>query len=121
MTEEMIPLIYAASEGPLSTAQAKLAFDILFEGKATPSQVGGFLMGMRARGESVSEYSAAAEAMRSRCIPVDAPSGSIDIVGTGGDGVGTLNISTAAAFAVAGAGVTVAKHGNRNLSSKNFK
>jgi len=73
---------------------------------------------MRARGESVSEYSAAAEAMRSRCIPVDAPSGSIDIVGTGGDGVGTLNISTAAAFAVAGAGVTVAKHGNRNLSSK---
>jgi anthranilate phosphoribosyltransferase len=80
--------------------------------------VGGFLMAMRARGESVSEYSAAAEAMRSRCIPVDAPSGSIDIVGTGGDGVGTLNISTAAAFAVAGAGVTVAKHGNRNLSSK---
>ena len=112
------PLIYAASEGPLSTAQAKLEFDILFEGKATPSQVGGFLMAMRARGESVSEYSAAAEAMRSRCIPVDAPSGSIDIVGTGGDGVGTLNISTAAAFAVAGAGVTVAKHGNRNLSSK---
>ena len=118
MTEEMKPLIYAASEGPLSTAQAKLAFDILFEGKATPAQVGGFLMAMRARGESVSEYSAAAEAMRSRCIPVDAPSGSIDIVGTGGDGVGTLNISTAAAFAVAGAGVTVAKHGNRNLSSK---
>ena len=75
-------------------------------------------MAMRARGESVSEYSAAAEAMRSRCIPVDAPSGSIDIVGTGGDGVGTLNISTAAAFAAAGAGVTVAKHGNRNLSSK---
>ena len=107
MTEEMKPLIYAASEGPLSTAQAKLAFDILFEGKATPSQVGGFLMAMRARGESVSEYSAAAEAMRSRCIPVDAPSGSIDIVGTGGDGVGTLNISTAAAFTVAGAGVTV--------------
>jgi len=118
MTEEMKPLIYAASEGPLSTAQAKLAFDILFEGKATPSQIGGLLMAMRARGESVSEYSAAAEAMRSRCISVNAPSGSIDIVGTGGDGIGTLNISTASAFVVAGAGVNVAKHGNKNLSSK---
>ena len=118
MTDEMKPLIYAASEGPLSTAQAKLAFDILFEGKASPSQVGGLLMAMRARGESVSEYSAAAQAMRSRCISVNAPPGSIDIVGTGGDGIGTLNISTAAAFVVAGAGVNVAKHGNKNLSSK---
>ena len=118
MTEEMKPLIYAASEGPLSTAQAKLAFDILFEGKAAPSQVGGLLMAMRARGESVSEYSAAAAAMRSRCISVKAPLGSIDIVGTGGDGVGTLNISTASAFVVAGAGINVAKHGNKNLSSK---
>ena len=75
-------------------------------------------MAMRARGESVSEYSAAAEAMRSRCISVNAPPGSIDIVGTGGDGIGTLNISTASAFVVAGAGVNVAKHGNKNLSSK---
>ena len=75
-------------------------------------------MAMRARGESVSEYAAAAAAMRARCLPVRAPEGAIDIVGTGGDGMGTLNISTAAAFVVAGAGVPVAKHGNRNLSSK---
>jgi len=74
-------------------------------------------MAMRARGESVSEYAAAAAVMRSKCIPVKAPDGAIDIVGTGGDGKGTLNISTATAFVVAGAGVPVAKHGNKNLSS----
>lgn len=113
----MKPLIYAASEGPLSRAQAEMAFDALFEGTATPSQIGGLLMAMRARGESVAEYAAAASAMRARCVPVNAPEGAMDIVGTGGDGKGTLNISTATAFVVAGAGVPVAKHGNRNLSS----
>ncbi len=118
MTDAMKPLIYAASEGPLSRAQANQAFEILFSGQATPAQVGGFLMAMRARGESVAEYAAAAAAMRAKCIPVAAPEGAMDIVGTGGDGLGTLNISTATAFVVAGAGVPVAKHGNRNLSSK---
>lgn len=113
----MKPLIYAASEGPLSRAQAEMAFDALFEGTATPSQIGGLLMAMRARGESVAEYAAAASAVRARCVPVNAPEGAMDIVGTGGDGKGTLNISTATAFVVAGAGVPVAKHGNRNLSS----
>ncbi len=113
----MKPLIYAASEGPLSRAQAEMAFNALFEGAATPSQIGGLLMAMRARGESVAEYAAAASAMRARCVPVKAPDGAMDIVGTGGDGKGTLNISTATAFVVAGAGVPVAKHGNRNLSS----
>jgi anthranilate phosphoribosyltransferase len=73
---------------------------------------------MRTRGESVEEYSAAASVMRSKCHKVRAPKGAMDIVGTGGDGKGTLNISTATAFVVAGAGVPVAKHGNRNLSSK---
>jgi anthranilate phosphoribosyltransferase len=118
MSDKMKPLIFAASEGPLSRAQANLAFELLFEGLATPAQIGGFLMAMRARGESVAEYAAAAAAMRAKCIPVKAPEGAMDIVGTGGDGLGTLNISTATAFVVAGAGVVVAKHGNRNLSSK---
>ncbi len=118
MSDAMKPLIYAASEGPLSRSQAEEAFELLFEGQATASQIGGLLMAMRARGESVAEYSAAAAVMRSKCVPVSAPSDAMDIVGTGGDGVGTLNISTATAFVVAGAGVPVAKHGNRNLSSK---
>ncbi len=114
----MKPLIYAATEGPLSRAQAEAAFEELFEGRATPAQIGALLAAMRARGESVSEYSAAAAVMRAKCAKVNAPVDAMDIVGTGGDGMGTLNISTATAFVVAGAGVTVAKHGNRNLSSK---
>ena len=118
MTDAMKPLIYAASEGPLSRSQAEEAFHILFEGQATQAQMGGFLMAMRARGEAVSEYTAAAQVMREKCLAVQAPKGAMDIVGTGGDGMGTLNISTATAFVVAGAGVPVAKHGNRNLSSK---
>lgn len=118
MSDAMKPLIYAASEGPLSRAQAEAAFEELFAGTATPAQIGGLLMAMRARGESVAEYAAAAQVMRDNCIPVKAPAGAMDIVGTGGDGMGTLNISTATAFVVAGAGVPVAKHGNRNLSSK---
>ena len=118
MSDAMKPLIYAASEGPLSRSQAEHAFEILFDGEATPAQIGGFLMALRARGEAVSEYAAAAAVMRAKCTPVKAPDGAIDIVGTGGDGMGTLNISTATAFVVAGAGVPVAKHGNRNLSSK---
>ena len=118
MSDAMKPLIYAASEGPLSRSQAEQAFEILFDGEATPAQIGGFLMALRARGEAVSEYAAAAAVMRAKCTPVKAPDGAIDIVGTGGDGMGTLNISTATAFVVAGAGVPVAKHGNRNLSSK---
>lgn len=118
MSDTMKPLIYAASEGPLSRAQATEAFEYLFEGAATPAQMAGLLMAMRARGESVAEYAAAAAVMLDKCVAVTAPEGAMDIVGTGGDGMGTLNISTATAFVVAGAGVPVAKHGNRNLSSK---
>ena len=118
MSDAMKPLIFAASEGPLSRAQAEAAFELLFNGEATPSQMGGLLMALRARGEAVSEYTAAAAVMRAHCAAVKAPEGAMDIVGTGGDGMGTLNISTATAFVVAGAGVPVAKHGNRNLSSK---
>ena len=112
------PLIAAAVDHPLSREQAEAAFAILFEGNATPAQMGGFLMTLRTRGETVDEYAAAAAVMRAKCVKVRAPAGAMDIVGTGGDGKGTLNISTAAGFVVAGAGVPVAKHGNRNLSSK---
>ena len=118
MSDALKPLIHAAAEGPLTRAQAETAFQILFDGEATPSQIGGFLMALRTRGETVDEYAAAAAVMRAKCHAVKAPAGAMDIVGTGGDGKGTLNISTATAFVVAGAGVTVAKHGNRNLSSK---
>ncbi|MFT6674727.1 MAG: anthranilate phosphoribosyltransferase [Sulfitobacter sp.] len=118
MSDALKPLIDAAANGPLTRAQASDAFEILFDGEATPSQIGGFLMALRTRGETVDEYAAAASVMRAKCHAVTAPEGAMDIVGTGGDGKGTLNISTATAFVVAGAGVTVAKHGNRNLSSK---
>ncbi|MEM8578920.1 MAG: anthranilate phosphoribosyltransferase [Pseudomonadota bacterium] len=118
MSDALKPLIDAAAQGPLSREQAEAAFQILFDGEATPSQIGGLLMALRTRGESVDEYAAAAAVMRAKCNRVTAPEGAIDIVGTGGDGKGTLNISTATAFVVAGAGVPVAKHGNRNLSSK---
>jgi anthranilate phosphoribosyltransferase len=118
MSDRLKALIAAAVDRPLSDGEAREAFSILFDGEATPAQIGGFLMTLRTRGESVAEYTAAAEVMRAKCRKVRAPEEAIDIVGTGGDGKGTLNISTAAAFVVAGAGVPVAKHGNRNLSSK---
>lgn len=118
MSDALKPLIGAAADRALSRSEAEEAFKILFEGEATPSQIGGFLMALRTRGETVAEYAAAASVMRAKCHAVKAPDGAMDIVGTGGDGKGTLNISTATAFVVAGAGVVVAKHGNRNLSSK---
>lgn len=118
MSDRLKPLIGAAADRPLTRAEAETAFATLFEGEATPSQIGGLLMALRTRGETVDEYAAAAAVMRAKCNPVSAPAGAMDIVGTGGDGKGTLNISTATAFVVAGAGVVVAKHGNRNLSSK---
>jgi anthranilate phosphoribosyltransferase len=118
MSEVLKPLIGTAANRPLTRAEAEAAFNALFEGEGTPAQMGGFLMALRTRGETVDEYAAAASVMRSKCNAVKAPAGAMDIVGTGGDGKGTLNISTATAFVVAGAGVTVAKHGNRNLSSK---
>ncbi|MFK7868304.1 MAG: anthranilate phosphoribosyltransferase [Roseobacter sp.] len=118
MSDALKPLIGAAADRALNASEAQEAFTILFDGEATPSQIGGFLMALRTRGETVEEYAAAAAVMRAKCNPVTAPAGAMDIVGTGGDGKGTLNISTATAFVVAGAGVVVAKHGNRNLSSK---
>jgi anthranilate phosphoribosyltransferase len=102
----------------LSEADAADAFDTMMSGNATPSQMGAFLMALRLRGETVEEITGAARTMRAKALPIVAPPGAIDTVGTGGDNAGTFNISTAAAIVVAGAGVPVAKHGNRNFSSK---
>ena len=118
MSEVLKPLIGTAANRPLTRAEAEAAFNALFEGQGTPAQMGGFLMALRTRGETVDEYAAAATVMRSKCNAVRAPAGAMGIVGTGGAGKGTRNISAATAFVVAGAGVVVAKHGNRNLSSK---
>ncbi|MCY4260126.1 MAG: anthranilate phosphoribosyltransferase [Rhodobacteraceae bacterium] len=110
-------LLEKACDGVLGAHEAHAAFDRIMAGTVPDAQIAGFLLALRARGESITEIQAAARVMRERCHPVVAPADAIDIVGTGGDGKGTLNISTAAALVVAGAGVPVAKHGNRNLSS----
>ncbi|RWN34695.1 anthranilate phosphoribosyltransferase [Mesorhizobium sp.] len=102
----------------LSFEEAREAFDIIMSGDATPGQIGGFLMALRVRGETVSEISGAVATMRAKMLRVDAPVDAIDIVGTGGDNSHSVNISTASAFVVAACGVPVAKHGNRGLSSQ---
>lgn len=107
-----------ADGNALDRPQAREAFEIIMSGAATPAQIGGFLMALRLRGETIDEISAAVETMRAKMIPVKAPDHAIDIVGTGGDASGSYNISTCTAIVVAGCGVTVAKHGNRSLSSK---
>jgi anthranilate phosphoribosyltransferase len=112
------PLISRALDAALTQAEAEEAFDIIMSGRATPSQIGGFLMILRLRGESIEEIVGAATIMRAKALKVQAPAGAIDIVGTGGDGKGTLNISTAAALVAASLGVPVAKHGNKAQSSK---
>lgn len=112
------PFIAKAASAALSEDDARAAFDILMSGDASPAQIGGFLMALRTRGETVAEITGAARVMREKVLPVAAPSGAIDIVGTGGDGHQTYNISTAAAIVAAACGLKVAKHGNRAASSK---
>jgi anthranilate phosphoribosyltransferase len=102
----------------LSVKQAERAFDFMMAGEATPAQMGGLLMGLRVRGETVDEITGGAKAMRARALTMDAPEGAIDTCGTGGDAKGTFNVSTGAALVSAACGVPVAKHGNRALSSK---
>jgi anthranilate phosphoribosyltransferase len=111
-------LAKVAAGETLTREDAEAAFNVIMSGEATPTQIGGFLMALRVRGESVDEIAGAVCAMRGKMTPVEAPEGAIDIVGTGGDASGTYNISTCAAFIAAGAGVPIAKHGNRALSSK---
>ena len=107
-----------ATGASLSREEAASAFDSMMSGEATPSQMGGLLMALRVRGETVDEITGAVLAMRAKMLRVDAPAEAVDIVGTGGDGSGSVNVSTCASFVVAGAGIPVAKHGNRALSSR---
>ena len=117
--ESFKPLIAKVAAGAsLTRAEAVTAFDSMLSGEVTPSQMGGFLMALRVRGESVEEITGAVEAMRAKMTTVRAPAGAIDIVGTGGDGSGSYNVSTLAAIITAACGVPVAKHGNRAASSR---
>lgn len=117
--DQFKPLIGKVATGAsLSRDEAAFVFDRMMSGEATPSQMGALLMGLRVRGETVDEIAGAVSVMRAKMLPVEAPDGAVDVVGTGGDASGSYNISTCAAFIVAGAGVPVAKHGNRALSSK---
>lgn len=116
---DLKPYIAKAAAGEsLSLEDSRAAFDIMMSGQATPSQIGGLLMALRVRGETVPEIAGAVASMRSRMLEVSAPDNAIDIVGTGGDQSGSYNVSSCSAFVVAGAGVPVAKHGNRALSSR---
>lgn len=119
MADDFKSLIAKVATGAsLSRDEAAAAFDRMMSGEATPSQMGGLLMALRVRGETVEEITGAVTTMRAKMLGVKAPPGAVDVVGTGGDASGSFNISTCAAFIVAGAGVPVAKHGNRALSSK---
>jgi anthranilate phosphoribosyltransferase len=107
-----------ASGAALSRDEARETFEIMMSGDATPAQMGGLLIGLRVRGETVDELTGGALALRERMVKVAAPENAIDTCGTGGDASGTFNVSTAAAIVVAACGVPVAKHGNRALSSR---
>ncbi|MFG1428105.1 anthranilate phosphoribosyltransferase [Roseixanthobacter glucoisosaccharinicivorans] len=117
--EQFRPLLGKVATGAaLTREESAYVFDKMMSGDATPSQMGALLMGLRVRGETVEEIAGAVSVMRAKMLPVEAPDEAVDVVGTGGDASGSYNISTCAAFIVAGAGVPVAKHGNRALSSK---
>src|ERR1700733_12224879 len=119
MADEFKALIAKVATGAsLTREESASAFDRMMSGEATPSQMGGLLMGLRVRGETVDEITGAVTTMRAKMLGVKAPADAVDVVGTGGDASGSFNISTCAAFIVAGAGVPVAKHGNRALSSR---
>ena len=119
MSEAVRAALASVVEGrSLTLDEARLAMGAVMDGEATPAQLAALLVALRMRGESVEELAGFASAMRERVLRVDAPSGSIDVVGTGGDGSGTFNISTASALVVASTGVPVAKHGNRAITSR---
>ncbi len=115
---ELTRLIQKVSTGAvLTTDEIRTALEIMTDGHASPAQMGAFLMALRVRGETVEEITGAAQMMRAKMNRVSAPAGAVDIVGTGGDSHGTYNVSTASSLVAAGAGVIIAKHGNRRVSS----
>ena len=119
MSQDLKPTLARLAGGEtLSAEEAEAAFTVIMSGEATPAQIGALLMAMRVRGETVPEITGAVRAMRARMTAIEAPAGAIDVCGTGGDGAGTLNVSSAVTFVVAACGVPVAKHGNRALSSR---
>ena len=119
MSNDLKPILGKLAAGETLTADdAEAAFTVIMSGEATPAQIGALLMAMRVRGETVAEITGAVRAMRARMTAIAAPDGAIDVCGTGGDGAGTLNVSSAVTFVVAACGVPVAKHGNRALSSR---
>ena len=119
MSSTLKPVLAALAQGEtLSAEQSEAAFGLIMAGEATPAQIAGLLMAMRVRGETVAELTGAVRAMRARMIAVEAPPDAMDVCGTGGDGAATLNVSTAVTFVLAGAGIPIAKHGNRALSSQ---
>ena len=119
MTDLLKPLVKSLAEGDaLSRHEIETCFDIILEGNASPAQMAAFMTALKMRGETPDDIAAGATVLRRRAITISAPEDAMDIVGTGGDGVGTWNISTAAALVLAGCGIPVAKHGNRAVSSK---
>jgi anthranilate phosphoribosyltransferase len=116
--KELKRLMTRVADGePLGESDMQAALDLLMSGVAPPVAMGAFLMALRVRGETIEEITGAAKFLRARMTSVDAPPDAVDIVGTGGDSHGTYNVSTAAAFVAAGAGVKIAKHGNRAVTS----
>jgi anthranilate phosphoribosyltransferase len=119
MSDIVRAALAAVIEGKrLSMEEARVAMGSVMDGEATPAQLAALLVALRMRGETVEELAGFATAMRERVLRVEAPEGAVDTCGTGGDGSNTFNISTAAALVVAAAGVPVAKHGNRAITSK---
>ncbi len=119
MSDDLKPVLARLAQGEiLSREDASGAFETIMSGGATPAQIGAFLMSLRVRGERVEEIVGAVDVMRAKMRRVDAPADAIDIVGTGGDASGSYNVSTCSAIVAAACGLTVAKHGNRALSSR---
>jgi len=119
MSQDLKPLIKSIAEGDaLNRAEMETCFDTILEGDASPVQMAAFITALKMKGETPLDIAAGASVLRRRAVTISADDAAMDVVGTGGDGIGTWNISSATAFVMAGAGVPVAKHGNRAISSK---